>query len=85
LDIVREVEEYRMRERKINIAIVGAGRAGVMLAEELLNNPNASYRPVCFIDSDRDKVGRYIHGIQVLSEEQGTLDLLGDLSIKEIV
>ena len=85
LDIVREVEEYRMRERKINIAIVGAGRAGVMLAEELLNNPNASYRPVCFIDSDRDKVGRYIHGIQVLSEEQGTLNLLGDLSIKEIV
>ncbi len=85
LDIEREVAEYRMRERKINIAIVGAGRTGVMLAEELLNNPNASYCPVCFIDADRDKVGRYIHGIQVLSEEQGTLDLLRDLSIKEIV
>ncbi len=85
LDIEREVEEYRMSQRKINIAIVGAGRTGVTLADELLNNPNASYRPVCFIDVDKDKVGRYIHGIQVLSEEQGTLDLLADLSIKEIV
>lgn len=85
LDIDREVEEYRSSQRKINIAIVGAGRTGVTLAEELLNNPNASYRPVCFIDVDKDKVGRYIHGIEVLSEEQGTLDLFADLSIKEIV
>ena len=31
--------------QKIKVAIIGAGRVGVSLAEELLNNPEASYLP----------------------------------------
>ena len=43
---------------KTNIAIVGAGYVGAMLAEELLQNPNGTYYPRCFIDIDQSKIGR---------------------------
>lgn len=89
LNIEKEIEASRdesiIQGRRINIAIVGAGRVGVMLAEELLNNPNASYEPKCFIDVDQSKVGRYIYGVQVLSESEATIEYLSIFPIQEIV
>ena len=70
---------------KINIAIVGAGRVGVSLAEELKNNPASSYRPCCFIDVDREKIGRSIGEIPVLAEENATAEVLREFPIQEIV
>lgn len=85
LNIDNEMAATQVQIHRINIAIVGAGRVGVMLAEELLNNPNATYIPKCFIDVDQGKVGRYINGIQVLSEDEATLERLSDLPVQEIV
>ena len=70
---------------KINIAVVGAGRVGVMFAEELANNPRSAYRPCCFIDIDREKIGRSINGIPVLWEEEATQERLMSFPIQEIV
>ena len=71
--------------RRINIAIVGAGRVGVMLADELLRNPSAAYQPCCFIDIDSEKIGRYISGLRVYSEAEFTPDVLASFPIQEIV
>ena len=71
--------------QKTNIAIVGAGRVGVGLADELLSNPRSTYTPVCFIDNDREKIGRYISGIRVLSEEEITQEVLQSMPVQEIV
>lgn len=73
------------RDQKIKIAIVGAGRIGVNLAEELLGNPRASYTPRCFIDADTEKAGRSIHGIPVLMEGAESLQLLRRFEVQEIV
>lgn len=70
---------------KINIAVVGAGRVGVMLAEELVNNPRSAYRPCCFIDVDREKIGRTINGIPVLPESEATQERLMAFPVQEIV
>ena len=70
---------------RINIAIVGAGRVGVMLAEELLNNPGAYYKPCLFIETDREKIGRYIFDIRVYSEQEVTPILINSHLIQEIV
>jgi len=70
---------------KINIAVVGAGRVGVMLAEELANNPRSAYRPCCFIDIDEEKIGRSINGIPVLSEQEATQEKLMSFPVQEIV
>lgn len=73
------------RDQKIKIAIVGAGRIGVNLSEELLGNPRASYTPRCFIDSDKEKAGRSIHGIPVLMEGADSLQQLRKFEVQEIV
>ena len=70
---------------RIKIAIVGAGSVGVMLAEELLRNPHASYEPVCFIDTDEGKIGRVIYGVRVLSEAEMDYHRLAELSVQEVV
>lgn len=81
-DAGREVDDD---SHKIKIAIVGAGRVGVSLAEELLANKSASYVPVCFIDRDKEKVGRAIHNIPVFLENESIIDVLKEHKIQEVV
>ncbi len=80
-----EPSETAIEARKIDVAIIGAGRVGVNLAEELQNNLRAPYRPVCFVDVDRDKIGRTIYGIPVLSEQDVTQDVFDDLNVQEVI
>ena len=70
---------------KIKIAIVGAGRVGVSLAEELLSNSASRYVPGCFLDVNKAKIDRSIHGIPVFPEDEFILHRLQELDIKEIV
>ena len=71
--------------QKIKVAIIGAGRVGVSLAEELLNNSEAAYIPRGFIDVIKEKVGREIHDIPVWSEDEATLQKLGEFEVQEII
>ena len=71
--------------QKIKIAIIGAGRVGVSFAEELLNNEEAAYIPRCFIDINKEKVGREIQGIPVYSEDEAALKRLAEYEVQEIV
>ena len=71
--------------KKIKVAIVGAGRIGVMLAEELKKNPRSAYEPCCFIDVDVNKIGREILGIPVFSKEEATQARLDRFPIQEII
>ncbi len=77
--------ERTVEATKINIAIIGAGRVGVSLAEELLNNAGSAYMPCCFVDVSKAKVGRDIHGIPVLMEGEANLAQLKALGIQEVV
>lgn len=79
------VGERTLDATKINIAIIGAGRVGVSLAEELLNNAGSAYTPRCFVDVSKEKVGRDIHSIPVLLEDEATLEQLKLLDIQEVV
>ena len=70
---------------KIKVAIIGAGRVGVSLAEELVNNESSAYSPRCFIDINDTKIGREIHGIPVFSEDEATYMKLKTYEIQEII
>ena len=74
-------EEATPENRKIRIAIIGAGSVGAMLAEELLNNPKAVYKPVCFVDVNKEKVGRMISKIPVVNNETD----LNSFHVQEVV
>lgn len=71
--------------QKIKVAIIGAGRVGVSLAEELINNSKASYTPKVFIDINEEKVGRDIRGIPVWSEDEASLQRLRESEVQEII
>lgn len=78
-------KEQVKEAKKIKIAIVGAGRVGVSLAVDLMNNPKASYDPKVFIDINKEKIGKDIYGIPVLSEDKASLQRLRELEIQEII
>ncbi|BDU75926.1 polysaccharide biosynthesis protein [Mesoterricola sediminis] len=52
--------------------LVGAGRAGVLVAQELMNHKELGYRVLGFLDDDPEKLGSRINGIRVLG---GTPDI----------
>ncbi len=79
------VDEVRDNTQKIKIAIVGAGRVGVSLAEELLANPSAAYIPRCYVDVNADKINRSIHGVPVLPENEKVFERLKDFEVQEVV
>ncbi|MGN0506549.1 MAG: polysaccharide biosynthesis protein [Lachnospiraceae bacterium] len=79
------VTEPDPNSQKIKIAIIGAGAVGVGLAEDLLSNKKAQYVARCFIDSDKSKIGRDIHGISVMSEDEASLEELKNHHIQEVV
>ena len=70
---------------KIGIAIVGAGRVGVSLAEELRDNSRAKYDPRFFIENDRRKSGRRLCELPVIYEGKLTKELLEKHNVREIV
>ena len=70
---------------KTGIAIVGAGRVGVSLAEELRDNSRAKYEPKFFIESDRRKSGRTLCEIPVVYEGKLTKEYIEKHNVREIV
>ena len=68
---------------KIGVAIVGAGQVGALLAEELTYKLT-HYKPVCFIDTDPEKIGERVCGIKVYAENENVVNVIRQLDVQEI-
>ncbi len=77
--------DEELRDAAVGIAIIGAGNIGVALAAELINTASPSYAPKCFVDVSREKVGREVLGIPVLSENDTVFEALESLQVQEVV
>lgn len=73
------------QNNKIRVAIVGAGRVGVSLAEELMNSVTAAYAPKLFIDINEEKVGRQIYNVPIIGEKDVTRAVLDRYGVQEII
>ena len=69
---------------KINVAIVGAGQMGALLADELRCSKTSSYNPIAFIDKDIAKKGELIGGVKVYHEDENIVQTVKKLPIQEI-
>jgi FlaA1/EpsC-like NDP-sugar epimerase len=67
------------------ILIVGAGGSGEKIVREIFDNPQLSYEVVGFLDDDRGKQGRAVHGIPVLGPVDRLPEILEKVDIKEIL
>ena len=83
--------KYRMKVtsrnqgKKVRCAIIGAGNAGGALLNEMKNNVSNHYQPVCFFDDDPEKVGKFIHGIEVKGKIDMMPLLLRNTMVTEII
>ena len=67
-----EFNQFLTRDRRKTIAhptlLVGAGRAGSLVAQELMQHPELGYRVVGFLDDSHEKQGALISGIRILGD-----------------
>lgn len=75
--IISYLYTYYRRAKKIGpekrILIYGAGHLGVFLKKSIYNT-NDQYKLIAFIDDDKNKVGRFVEGVKVISSDQEILD-----------
>ena len=70
--------------KRINVAIIGAGQLGAFLANELLCNHQSTYRPLFFVDRDAQKIGNNVVGLKVYAEDDQIFDLLKSNHVTEL-
>ncbi len=70
---------------KVEAAIVGAGNVGATLADEFFRNPRSRYVPVCFIDTDPEKIGQAVNGVPIYREDDSTANLLKRMKVQEVI
>jgi FlaA1/EpsC-like NDP-sugar epimerase len=63
------------------VLIVGSGKAGEMLARDILRNRRGDYTPVAFVDDKPRRQGREIHGIPVSGTSNDIPRLCHELGI----
>jgi FlaA1/EpsC-like NDP-sugar epimerase len=70
--LLRAWAEFQPRTHQpgLRTLLVGAGRAGILVAQELQRHPELGADPVGFIDDDLRKQGLQIHGIPVLGPQE---------------
>ncbi|MBW2646313.1 MAG: polysaccharide biosynthesis protein [Deltaproteobacteria bacterium] len=67
------------------LIIIGAGDAGEKVVREIYDNPRMQYRVVGFVDDDKNKVGKQIHGIKVLGRVSALKEIVKSESVDEIL
>jgi FlaA1/EpsC-like NDP-sugar epimerase len=72
---MEDIREKAVTHKGKRTLIIGAGNTGEMLIRDMARNGFADYYPIGFLDDDRMKVGRYVHGVKVL----GKVAKLGDV------
>lgn len=70
---------------KVKLAIVGAGRTGISLANEISTNIYSGYEVKAFIDIDKEKIGRMVASIPVFAESDVNQHTLEKLGITEVI
>ena len=78
-------DRYRIGNDGARALVVGAGRAGEMLVRDLLREPGSAFCPVAFVDDDKKKRKREIHGIRVEGSCEKIPRLIDRLNIETIL
>ncbi len=67
------------------VAIVGAGDVGAQIAADLLSRRGLGLRPVVFLDDDRSKWRRHVHGIPVIAGPEAIPQVKSKYGIETII
>ena len=65
--------------------IVGAGQAGVIVKNEIQNNPKLNYEILGFVDDDKVKIGARVQGIRVFGPIDKIPDIVRHYNVDEVI
>lgn len=71
--------------KKIKVAILGAGNTGVSLVNDMRSSKESIYEPMCFVDISKTKTGRSILGLKVYQEDSNLRSRLSDLGVQQVI
>jgi len=74
-----------LKEDKINLLIIGAGKTGISILRELKRNIGFNYNIVGFLDDDPLKIGMYVDNIKILGKTDDLKKIIEKYKIKEIL
>jgi FlaA1/EpsC-like NDP-sugar epimerase len=79
---------FRRREAHsatTRVLVVGAGEAGAMVLQDLLENPHLGLDPVGVVDDDRRKFGLTLRGVRVLGSRAAIPLLIDRLQVDQVL
>ncbi|MDR7527403.1 MAG: hypothetical protein QN130_05905, partial [Armatimonadota bacterium] len=84
---LRIIREYLIAQtdRGRPVLIFGAGSGGVLVLQELRQNPSLGYRPVGFVDDDPGKRGAVVQGLRVLGNRRELGELVRRYGVEEVL
>jgi FlaA1/EpsC-like NDP-sugar epimerase len=83
LSILRGINNTRPPGK--TVIILGAGGAGEKMLREIFDNPNLDYHVVGFLDDDRTKWGRNLHGLKVFGGTEMLPKIITHRKIDEVL
>lgn len=77
--------EVIQKKDAIRTMIIGAGKGGEMVVNEMRNSLYTNHIPVCLIDDDPNKKGIHLHGIPVIGNRSQIKSAVEEYKIQEII
>lgn len=82
---LEEVHVFSANREGLPTLVIGAGRAGMLVAEELERHPELCCKVVGFLDDDLSKQGVKVRGIPVLGTQELLANLVQTRHIEQVV
>lgn len=73
------------KDEKIKLLIVGAGKAGMLVADDIQQDKDSAFHIVGFVDDDNTKVGTKVAGLPVLGLITDINKIARDNSVNEVL
>ena len=73
------------RSERQRVLLVGAGRAGSQIVQEVRQNPQLNLEIVGFVDDDPTKLGRKVEGVSVLGSSSQMVAIAQRLNAEEVL
>ena len=81
----------RLKERKNisyhgdRVLVIGSGKAGTSIVQEMQRNPQLGLYPVAFVDDDIDKKGLKIRGVPVMGTRNSIPEIITKMDINKAI
>lgn len=77
--------DIRYNSKLERIMIIGAGRSGVTVLREFQTSSHSQGKVICMLDKDSKKIGKYIHGVKVVSNCEHIDEVVQKYRIDKII